>query len=882
MSWITRLFLRRQLNAELSEEIRAHIDEKVEELVASGMSRKDAVAAARRQFGNVTLVEEDGRAVWRLATVDSFLMDIRLGLRALRKNAGFTIVAVVTLALGIGATTAMYSVTYATLIAPMPYPKPDQLVMVWSQLHHRRIWNASAADYLDWKSQSTVFQDLNASSAQSATFNLATSGHPIYVRRAMVTPGFYQMMGISFLLGRNFLPEEGTAGRDHVVILTHKLWKTLGADDSIVGKQLRLNGELYTVVGVAAPGPLDRIQLDLVVPLVFKPDQLNHAYHWLFVMGRLKPGVTLAEAQAEMSVIARRVARENPKTNKDLEVSVEDLHNDFLPAETKTTLWLLLGAVGFVLCIACVNVANLQLARSTVRQREVAVRVSLGASRGRIFGQFLIESLMLALMGGALGVGLAEGLMRVIVALLPAFTLPSEADVKISIPVLLFTLVVTLAAGVLFGCVPAWQASGVDPNSALKEGTGRATSAGSSTGRRRLRQALVVMEFGLALTLLSGAGLAIRSFWNLTQVDLGVRTDHFLTFSLPVPDGRLVQPEQMIAFYSELVAKIHALPGVSAAVAGTGLPIQGPHQGVQFSIAGTPPVEREARPGTTFQAVMPGYFEAFGIQMVKGRVLTVDDRTGGAPVAVVNETFAHLFPPNVDPLTQRIVTEKLVPGVQAEQPSVEWQIVGVFRNVRSYSLRRDDIPEMDVPFSQSPWPQVEMAVRSVGDPTMLTRSIEEVVSSMESDLPLANVKTMDQIVDDRLAGDRFSTVLYGGFAGLALLLAAVGIYGVMAFAVAQRTHEIGLRLALGARREQVLSMVLREGTALALIGLGLGLGGACLVGRALQSMLYDVKAIDFGVFAVVAITLLASAIVACFLPAWRAARVDPMVALRYE
>jgi len=870
------------MNADLSDEIRAHIEEKVEELVASGMSLKDAVAAARRQFGNVTLLEEDGRAVWRLETVDRFLMNIRFGLRALRQNAGFTIVAVITLALGIGATTAMYSVTYATLIAPMPYPKPDQLVMVWSQLHHRRIWGASAGDYLDWKSQSTVFQDLNASSAQSAMFNLATSGHPIYVRSAVVTPGFYQMMGVSFLLGRNFLPEEGTAGRGHVVILTHQLWKNLGADDRIVGKQLRLNGELYTVVGVAAPGPLDRIQFDVAVPLVFKPDQLNHAYHWLFVMGRLKPGVTIAEAQAEMSVISQRIARENPQTNKDWEVSVEDLHNDFLPIETKTTLWLLLGAVGFVLCIACVNVANLQLARSTVRQREVAVRVSLGASRGQIFAQFLTESLMLALMGGALGVGLAKGLLTVIVAILPDYTLPSEADVRISVAVLMFTVVVTLTAGVLSGCVPAWQAAGVDPNQVLKEG-GAGSSTGSGTAsRRRLRQALVVMEFGLALTLLGGAGLAIRSFWNLTQVDLGVRTDHLLTFGLPVPEGRLSQPEQITAFYQELTSKVRALPGVSAAVAGTGLPIVGGSLDAQFWIVGAPRGERKARPATAFLAVTPGYFEAFEIQILKGRAISEEDHASGARVTVVNENFVRRFLPGVDPLTQRIVTEQKVPGVLAEQPMVEWQIVGVFRNVRSYDLRQIDIPEMAVPFSQSPWPRVEMAVRSAGDPTTLTKSIEEVVSSMESDLPLANIKTMDQIVDDRLAGDRFSTVLYGGFAGLALMLATVGIYGVMAFAVAQRTHEIGLRLALGARRDQVLSLVLREGTALALIGLGLGLGGACLVGRALRSMLYGVKAIDFGVFAVVAITLLASAIVACFLPAWRAARVDPMVALRYE
>jgi putative ABC transport system permease protein len=875
MKWLRQIFLRGRMYGELSDEIRQHLDEKVEALMAGGMSRMDAEAAARREFGNVMLTERDGRSVWQWSWIEDFLSDVRYGLRGLSKNPAFTAIAVLTLALGIGATTAIYSVTYATLLAPLPYPHPDQLVMVWPQFHGHRVWGASAGDFLDWKRQSTVFEDLNATPSQGATFNLATAGHPEHVRAQVALPGHYQMMGVPFLLGRNFLAEEGTAGKEHVVILTYKLWKRLGANNAIVGQQLRMNGELYTVVGVTAPGPLDRIQFDLIVPLVFKPDQINHAYRWLFVMGRLKPGVTLAEAQAEMSVVARRIAQDHPDTNKNWEVSVERLQNDFLPSDTKVSLWLLLGAVGFVLCIACVNVANLLLARSSVRQREVAVRVSLGASRQRIFSQFLTESLVLAVAGGAVGVGLAGALVKVVVALLPEFTLPSEANVTISLAVLLFTVVVSVSAGVLFGCAPAWQASGVDPNRALK-----GDRAGG--GRRRLRQALVVMEFGLALTLLCGAGMALRSFWNLAHVDLGVRTDHILTFTLPVPEERLKQPEQMIAFYRDLVAKMRALPGVSAANVATGLPVEGPHRGKQFWIAGTPHVERDARPNAGFQAVTPGYFEAFGIETVKGRAFTEEDRAGGVRVAVVNENFVRRYLPNVDPLTQRIVTENEVPGVQAEQPLVEWQIVGVFRNVRSYGLRDDKVPEMDVPFWQSPWPGVEMAVRTAGDPALLTKSIQEVVSSMESDLPLANVKTMDQIVDDRLAGDRFYTVLNGGFAGLALVLAAVGIYGVMAFAVAQRTHEIGLRLALGAGRNQVMRMVLREGALLALLGMGFGLIGACLVGRVLKNLLYEVAAIDLGVFAGVALTLLIAAVAASYVPAWRAARVDPMVALRYE
>jgi putative ABC transport system permease protein len=876
MNWLKQLFSRRRIYNDLSAEMQQHLEEKIEELVASGMSRKDATAAARRAFGNFTLIEDDSRQVWRWRSVEQFFSDVRFGLRGLRRNSGFAAVAILTFALGISSITAIYSVTYATLLAPLPYPEPKQLVMVWPTRANKRVWGVSTGDFLDWKRESSVFQDLNAATASGTSFNLATGARPEHVIAQQATPGYYGMIGIRFLLGRNFLPEEGTPGKDHVVILTYKLWKRLGADSGIIGKPLRMDGVPYTVVGVAAPGPLDRIQFEMVVPLVFRPDQINHGYHWLFVMGRLKPRVTIAEAQADMSVVALRIAQDNPQTNTNWWVSVEPLQDDFLPPVVRTTLWLLFGAVGLVLCIACLNVANLLLARSTVRQKEIAVRVSLGASRQRIFAQFLTESLVLAIVGGAVGVGLAGVLTKIIVSMLPEFALPSEADVKISAAVLLFTLAVSLSAGVVFGCAPAWQACGVDPNRALKGGR-------TGSGRQRLRQALIVLEFGFALTLLAGAGLAIRSFWNLARVDLGVRTDHILTFSLPVPDGRLVQPEQMVSFYRDLLTRLEAAPGVSAVAASTGLPVAGTHGGIQFWLAGAPPVDRDSRPGAAFQAVTPGYYQVFGIKIVKGREFTREDSAGGIQVAVVNENFVRHYLPRVDPLTQRIIVEsKRIPGVPSEHPLEEWQIVGVFRNVRSFGARNADVPEIDVPFWQSPSQQAQLAVRTVGDPSAMIANVADVVASTESDLPLANVKTMNQIVDESLAGDRFFTVLYAGFAALALLLAAVGIYGVMAFAVAQRTHEIGLRLALGARRDQVLRMVLTEGMSLALLGLAFGLLGAVAVGRMLKSMLYGVAAVDFGIFALVALTLLASAVLASYLPAWRASRVDPMVALRYE
>jgi putative ABC transport system permease protein len=876
MNWFKQFLSRRRLYNDLSEEMQQHLEEKIEELVATGLSRKEASAAARREFGNVTLIENDSREVWQWRSAEQFFSDVRFGLRGLRRNSGFAVVAILTFALGISSITAIYSVTYATLLAPLPYPEARQLVMVWPTRANKRVWGASTGDFLDWKRESNAFQDLNAATASGTSFNLATGARPEHVVAQQATPGYYRMIGVRFLLGRSFLPEEGTPGKDHVVILTYKLWKRLGADSEIIGKPLRMDGVPYTVVGVTAPGPLDRIQFEMVVPLVFRPDQINHGNHWLFVMGRLKPRVTIAEAQSDMSVVALRIAQDNPQTNTNWWVRVEPLQDDFLPSAVRTTLWLLFGAVGLVLCIACLNVANLLLARSTVRQKEIAVRVSLGASRQRIFAQFLTESLVLAIVGGAVGVGLAGALIKIIISMLPEFALPSEADVKISAAVLLFTLVVSLSAGVVFGCAPAWQACGVDPNQALKGGR-------TGVGRQRLRQILIVLEFGFALTLLAGAGLAIRSFWNLAKVDLGVRTDHILTFSLPVTDGRLVQPEQMVAFYDELLTRIKAAPGVSAVAASTGLPVAGTRGGIQFWIAGAPAVDRDSRSGAAFQAVTPGYYQTFGIQIVKGREFTREDSAGGVQVAVVNENFVRHYLPRGDPLTQRIIVEsKRIPGVPSEHPLEEWQIVGVFRNVRSFGPRNEGVPEIDVPFWQSPSPQADMAVRTMGDPSAMIANVADVVATLEPDLPIANVKTMSQIVDESLAGDRFFTVLYAGFAALALLLAAVGIYGVMAFAVAQRTHEIGLRLALGARRNQVLRMVLTEGMRLALLGLAFGLLSAFAVARILKGLLYGVATLDSGTFALVALTLFASAVLASYLPAWRASRVDPLVALRYE
>ncbi len=806
--------------------------------------------------------------------MQNLLRNLRFSLRMLVKNPGLTFTVLLTMALGVGAITAIFTVDYATLLEPLPYPDSQQLVMVWSRVqgHHDDI---SAGDYIDWKRQNTSFQDLNAWIGTS--FNMATPEQPDKVNGQVVTPGFFHMMGLPMFLGRGFLPEEGQPGRDHEVILRHKLWKRLGANPHVIGTTLRLNGEPYTVVGVLPTGIYDRGQGDIAVPLAFTPEQLNHDTHWLTVMGRLKPGISMAQARADMDAVTTHLAQAYPQSNRGWSAFVEPLRNDFLPPQRIRMLWMLLGAVAFVLLIACVNVANLLLARSMVRQKEMAVRSALGALPGAIFIQLMMESLVLALAGGALGIGVGYAILHGLIAVMPPNTLPSEADLSLNLPVLLSTLAATTLAGLFFGCVPAWVASQADPGEALKEG-GR---SGAGAGPNRLRKVLVVGEFTLALTLLAGAGLAIHSFWNLSRVDLGVRTDHVLTFDLPVPDSRSKDPEQIVNYTRQLLRSIGSVPGVASVSAETGTPLADGGIGLQFTLAGQPAyADPSMRPNTGLRAVTPDYFKTFGVQVIQGREFTSQDTAATVKVAIVNEEFAREYLGGVDPLRQRVLVPQLIPGVNELGPPVEWQIVGIFHNVRD-NLRRYE-PEMLVPLWQSPWLGASFGVRTTQDPAALTKSIAAAVHQVDPQVALDTPRTMEQVRNETLADDRFTLILFSTFAVIALLLATMGIYGVMTFSVAQRSREIALRMALGATRGGVVALVVREGITLAAAGLGLGLIGATFIGRAMQSTLYDVGALDFSVFFAVGCLLLLSALLACFLPARRAASTEPMTVLRTE
>jgi putative ABC transport system permease protein len=857
----------------LSEEMRGHLEERVEELVASGIERREAEYRARREFGNFSLNERDGRDVWRWSTIERIWTDVQFGFRILRKNPGFAAVAILTLALGIGANTAIFSVVYGALLAPLPMPHPEQLVMVWSDDDGRNV--VSPGDFLDWRQQNTVFQNLVA--WDEWTFNLSVDGRPQAVQARVMTPGFFAMQGIPFSMGRDFLREEGEQGKEHVVIVTNRLWRErFGSDPNILGRQVRMDGTPYTVVGVLAAGMPVRYEAHIFVPMALRPDQITHERHWMFVMGRLKPDVTIAQARADMNRVALDIAEAYPKSNKGWGVIIEPLKNDFTSRDTIKSLWLLMAAVGFVLLISCVNVANLLLARGTVRKKEAALRASLGATRGQLFSQFLSESLVLAAIGGALGVALAAMLLKVVVVLLPQFSVPTESDISLNMPVLLFSVTATILAGVLCGCAPALQVSRWSLSETLKEG-GRSASGG---GRNGLRRVLVVAEFALALTLLAGAGLVIHSFWKLTRVDLGFRRDHILTFTLPVSFDRFPHEEQVTAFYRPLLEKLSALPGIVSVAASSSTPITWTGMGMGFSIAGQPPVDPSAQPGSGFNLVTPDYFRTFGMQITQGRGFTEQDNAGSLPVAMVNETFAKKFLTGMDPLQQRVIVRR--PEQALMGPPVEWQIVGVYRDVVNRSVRGKIAPEIDAPFWQDPLIFMKVSARTNSDPAAMTNSIAAVLRSMDPDMAMDEVRTMDQVVDESLASDRFVTSLFAGFAGVALVLAAIGIYGVMSFAVAQRTQEIGVRMALGANARDVLGMVMREGMMLAGLGLVIGLSGTYFIGRTMKSVLYQVSAIDPLAVGCVASVLMVAALLACYLPARRATRVDAMVALRYE
>jgi len=878
---IRRVIHRRRAERELDEEIRSHLEMEIERNVAEGMAPEEARLAALRSFGSVALAKEDSRTVWGLRALETLWQDLRYGARMLFKRKGFTAVATITLALGIGANTAIFSVINAVLLRPLPYAESERLVWLWDtppQLPtaptppQLPTAPTSLPEFLDRKEQNRSFEQLAAFQSGNMFLDIGDGTRDTPV--GLVTPETFALFRANPILGRAFTAEETLPGRSRVVVLGHAIWQNrFGADPNALGRKVELSGAAYTVIGVMPAGFSFPNQAELWRPLPIDPAKLDRGLHYLRVVGRLKPGVTQAEAQAEMSAIAVRLARQYPEKNAGHGVKLEPLR-DVIVGDIGRALFILLGAVGFVLLIACANVANLLLARAGARQKEIAVRTALGASRSRLVRQLLTESVMLAVGGGGAGLLIAVWGVRWLVSF-GSDTIPRAQEISVDPRMAGFTLLISVATGALFGLAPALQASRPIFADALKE-SGRA-SAGVQ--RNRLRSALVISEVALSLVLLIGAGLMIRSFTKLNQVNPGFNPARALTIGVTLLRNKYPDDERVASSYAQILERAAATPGVVSVGAISELPIGGSNTSDNFTIEGRPPVAKEAQPITEYRVVMPRYFEAMGIPLLAGRDFAETDTKRAPNVALINEIFAQRHFPGENPLGQRIKLQG-----QERDPLL---IVGVVGNVRHFSLDEPPTPEAYVPFLQDPLSKtyqrsMTIVARTKADPGAVAGSLRAALTSLDKSLPVYALKPMTEYLRDSLSRHRFNLILLSVFGVGALALAAVGVYGVISCGVAQRTHEIGIRLALGAGRRDVLKLILSQGLKLVLLGVVIGLGAAFALSRWMETLLFGVRPTDPLTFAGIAAVLLLVSLVACWIPARRATRVDPLVSLRSE
>ena len=853
--------------AELREELQFHLEEEAGQRQEDGYPTDEARFAARRELGNLTLVEEDTRAAWGWTWLEEIAQDLRYGLRLLRKSPAFTAVALLTLALGIGANTAIFSVVNAVLLKSLPFEEPEQLVMVWNRAAAAAGGDRTplaVADLLDWRVQNRSFTDIAA--FQLGSFNYAGGDFPEQLQAADVTANFFSVLGVQAQLGRTFLPEEDRPGAQHVALLSDRFWRRRFAGDTqVLGRTLDLGGEAYTVIGVL-PARLDfpAKEVSLWTTLQLKPPTRRGPY-FLTGVARLKKDVSLQRARVEMSTLKTSYpSGQYIMSGQQFNFNALPV-SEFILGDVRLALLVLMAAATLVLLIATVNVANLMLVRSAARVKEMSLRTALGASRSRIIRQLLTESTLLALTGGASGTLMAVVGVRVLLKIAPD-TIPRLSQVGIDVRVLGWTTLVSVVTGLLFGLAPKWQTTRLSLEEALKE-SGRSTT--ESTGKRSWHSLLVVTELSLAVMLLTSAGLLTKSFWRLQRVDSGVSTERILTMQIPLRGPRYEKAQQLDSFYPRLLEQIQALPRVRAVAVSNSLPPDSNEYSDNFSIEGRPAVPNQPPPIAYMILVSADFFRAFGIPLRRGRFFAAADAANTPPVALISETTARQFFPNEDPLGKRI-TEK-------------GEIVGVVGDVKYSGLADSMQPAIYEPLTQAHTWDAFLSVRTdAADPMNLITAVRDEIKSLDPELPVSQVGTLESRFATAVAQPRFRTTLIASFAVLALVLAVVGTYGVISYSVTQRTHEIGIRVALGASRKSVLKLVLGRGAALAIAGVLIGLAGSFALTGLLRNLLFNVSATDWPTFAGTTLLLSGTALLACYFPARRATRVDPMQALRHE
>jgi putative ABC transport system permease protein len=888
-SWLQTILRRARMESEMDAELRFHMEAYAEDLVRGGVPREEALRRARLEFGGIENAKEECREARGVHFVETLLQDLRYGLRTMLRSPGFTVTAVLALALGIGANTAIFSVVNAVLLRPLPYDQPDRLMQVWHTPPQKSfpgmpIFTVSPANFLDWRNQNHSFEGMAAYGF--GRYTITGSGHPETLHVVAATNGLLSILHAQPLLGRGFLDSEYEADHEHEVLLSYGLWRSYFAGNpDVVGKNIQLNAQTFTVVGVMGPEfdfPISSnsdSRTQMWKPLAWTDRERavrdNHNYG---VIARLKAGVTLQQAQAELDAISNRLAQEYPNDNKGWGAIAIPMRDD-LVGDVRPALLILLGAVALVLLIACANVANLMLARALSRRKEVAVRTALGATRRRLLQQALSETLLLAFAGGTLGLVFAHYGVILIVKFL-AQRLPRSNEIALDGWVLVFTLGISLLTGFAAGLLPALRMSKADLNEALKQGLGR-TAADSGGGRTR--NVLVVSEVALSLMLLIGAGLLIRSLWALHHVNPGFDPSRVVTMAVSVPPGKFAEPQQQIGYFGRVLDRVRSLPGVQSVGLIDSLPLSddGSHQPI--SVEGRPPAPMADLPEVDVRLISPGYMSAMHISLLNGRDVDDSDVAGRPGAVLISESMAKSFWPNEDAIGKHLTLYFF--------PDVPRVVVGVVADVKMTALNETQpAPTLYFPLAQlSPvkgaaWRSIPMslAVRTSAAPLSVLPAITGAIRETDVDVPLLNIRTMDDSVSASLAPERFTMLLLGSFAGLALLLAVVGIYGVMSYSVSRRTNEIGIRVALGASRGDVLLLVVRQAMLLALVGAAIGIAGALALSRLMASQLYGVRPTDPVTFISVAALLLIVALAASYLPARRAMRVEPMAALRYE